>query len=287
MPEVTEAHVEARRAHEGSRGYFNSGLPYNRFGHGPTGLVVFQGMQFDNRPLFGLSARFVRGLYKRLEPEHTIYLVTRRPGLPEGCSLGDMSDDYATMIRDQFGGAVDIVGLSTGGMIAQHFAAEHPDLVRRLVIHSSAHRLAVEAKELHRRVRGLVRENRWTAAYAAVFGFMAPRRGAIGRMAKIVARLASPFGGLLLGRPESPSDALVTYAAADKHDFKDRLSEIMAPTLVVAGDEDPFYTPILLRETAQGIPDARLILYEGVGHPAWGKRFARDVLAFLKGTRRA
>ena len=263
-------------------GYFASGQPYNRFGHGPSSLVVFQGMQFENRPLSGLSARFCRGLYKRLETDYTIHLVMRRPGLPTGFSLGDMSDDYATMIRDEFGNAVDIVGLSLGGLIAQHFAADHPHLIRRLVIHSSAHRLGDEARALQRRVCDLLRENRWRAAYAAVFGFMAPGHGAVGRIAQTMARLASPLGGLLLGRPESPADALVTYAAADRHDFKDRLSEIHAPTLVAACDEDPFYPSTLVRETAEGIRDARLMLYQGAGHPVSDKRFARDVLAFLK-----
>ncbi len=32
---------------------------------------------------------------------------------------------------------------------------------------------------------------------------------------------------------------------------------------------------------AAGIPDARLILYEGMGHPASGPRFRRDLRAFL------
>ncbi len=50
---------------------------------------------------------------------------------------------------------------------------------------------------------------------------------------------------------------------------------------MIAGAEDPFYTEALFRETAAGIPGARLVLYPGMGHPAHGKRFARDVLAFL------
>jgi pimeloyl-ACP methyl ester carboxylesterase len=62
----------------------------------------------------------------------------------------------------------------------------------------------------------------------------------------------------------------------------DRLAEIRVPTLVVGGDNDPFYTQRLFRETAEGIPNARLILYQGMGHPAFGKQFRRDVLAFLK-----
>jgi len=73
----------------------------------------------------------------------------------------------------------------------------------------------------------------------------------------------------------------VTVKAEDKHDFKDRLGEITAPTLVIAGDQDPVYTETLFRETAEGIPNARLILYAGKGHVPAGKQFERDVLGFL------
>ena len=38
----------------------------------------------------------------------------------------------------------------------------------------------------------------------------------------------------------------------------------------------------LLRDTAAGIPNARLILYEGTGHAPTAKQFGRDVLAFLR-----
>jgi hypothetical protein len=51
---------------------------------------------------------------------------------------------------------------------------------------------------------------------------------------------------------------------------------------VVAGERDSFYTPDLFRETAAGIPGGELLLYPGMGHPARGRRFERDVLAFLR-----
>ena len=75
---------------------------------------------------------------------------------------------------------------------------------------------------------------------------------------------------------------IATYEASNKHESRDRLAEIKARTLVVAGDNDPFYTTASFRETAEGIPNAKLILYQGVGHPASGKRFVHDVLSFLK-----
>jgi hypothetical protein len=85
----------------------------------------------------------------------------------------------------------------------------------------------------------------------------------------------------ILAAPEDPSDLVVTLEAEDKHNFKDRLKEIAAPTLVVAGKKDLFYTEQLFRETAEGIPNARLILYEGMGHPVHGEQFRQDVLFFL------
>jgi pimeloyl-ACP methyl ester carboxylesterase len=84
-----------------------------------------------------------------------------------------MTDVFATMIRAEFGGPVDVTGLSTGGSIALYFAAEHPDLVRRLVIHSSAYTLGNTAKRLQLHLGHLAGQRRWRAAYAALFNVMA------------------------------------------------------------------------------------------------------------------
>jgi len=66
------------------------------------------------------------------------------------------------------------------------------------------------------------------------------------------------------------------------HNTKNRLAEIKMPTLVIGGYKD-YYCPVeLLRETADGIPNAKLVLYEGKGHmAAMGKKFDEDVLAFF------
>ena len=137
-----------------------------------------------------------------------------------------------------------------------------------------------EAKRLMLRVAALAREHRWRKAYAAMFGVMLPMRGVVKLLAGPVLWLVSFLAALR--PPQDPSDLVITIEAEDKHDFKARLAEIKAPTLVVAGDRDPFYTEALFRETAAGIPNARLILYPGMGHPASGKQFGRDLLAFLK-----
>ena len=74
-----EAGVDMTKAK--SAGYFRSGLPYNRFGHGPGVAVVFQGLVFENKPLSGFSARYNYNMYRFLERDFATYIVTRRPGL--------------------------------------------------------------------------------------------------------------------------------------------------------------------------------------------------------------
>lgn len=44
---------------------------------------------------------------------------------------------------------------------------------------------------------------------------------------------------------------------------------------------DPFYSAELLRETAAGIPNARLTLDDGTGHAMLGKDFQGELLRFL------
>lgn len=127
---------------------------------------------FENRPQFGLVSP-----YGFLKDAYNVFAVLRKPGLPEGYNLKDMADDYASTIQEKFGGPVDIIGVSTGGSIAQHFAADHPELVRRLVLHSSAHMLSEAGKQLQLKVSRLAQQGQWYAANAAMMGFILPHTG--------------------------------------------------------------------------------------------------------------
>jgi pimeloyl-ACP methyl ester carboxylesterase len=266
-------------------GYFRSGLAYNRFGHGVHPLVIFQGLEFENKPLAGLMLPLFSIVYTFLflDKDYTTYIVNRKPGLPEGYTMQNMADDYATMIKQEFGKPVDVLGVSTGGSIAQHFAADHPDLIRKLIIHSSAYTLSESGMNGEIFIGQLARKHQWRTAYANLVSPMLPQNGIVKYLTRPFVWLVQLMGGLLFGAPKDPSDLIVTIEAEYKHNFKDRLAQITAPTLVIAGDKDPFYTETLFRETAEGIPNAKLILYKGMGHPAFGKQFHRDVLLFLKG----
>jgi pimeloyl-ACP methyl ester carboxylesterase len=262
-------------------GRFQNGVAYNRVGGGPGTLVIFQGLTFDNAPLPAAMGWLYGSYYHYLAKDYTVFVVLPRRGLPQGCSMRDLSDDYAAAVDAELGGPVDVIGISTGGSIAHHFAADHPGLVRSLVIQSSAHTLSDFTRRLQLRVAGLARQRRWQAAYAALFDAVLPRSPALRGLVSPLAWLGTFLAGVF-GAPADPSDLVATIEAEDKHAFRERLPEIRARTLVAGGDRDPFYPVSLFRETAEGIPNARLAVYPGVGHPASGAQFRRDVLAFLR-----
>jgi len=261
---------------EAPSGHTRNGLPYNRLGDGVRVAIVFQGLTFENRPMRGMEARFTLGMYSFLSTDYTVFVVNRKKGLAKGSTIKDMGDDYAEMIEQEFGGPVDVIGLSTGGSICQQFAADHPDLVRKLIIHSAAYRLSPAGKDAQLRARDFAREGKWRRVGAAMMEFVLPPTW----YRNALIWVGSPL--MAIGAPDDPSDMIVTIDAEDQFDLRDRLCEIAAPTLVSAGAKDPAYTPELFRDTAAGIPDSRLALYPEMGHPARGEQFERDVLAFLR-----
>jgi pimeloyl-ACP methyl ester carboxylesterase len=255
-------------------GCFQPGLPFNRFGDGPRTAVVLCGLTFEIKPLGRLDDQL--RLYRFLAKTHTVWVLDRQRGLAAGSTLTDMANDVAAVIREELGGGpVDLIGLSTGGSIALHLAADHHQLVDRLVLHSCAHSLSPECRELQRRVARLAAAGRWRAAYEATIRFVAPGNRVLGMLARPLA------WWMARSAPDDPTDLILTIEAEDGLVFRDRLGEIRSPTLVVAGALDAGYSPELFRETASAIPDARLALYPDQGHPASGRRFERDVAAFL------
>ena len=262
-------------AHPPASGYFRSGLPYNRIGHGARPLVVVQGLLFENKP----QPRYTLGPYAFLRDRYTVFVVLRRPGMPHGYTLADMAADCAATIRQEFGGRWT--------SSASPPAVRSCNTWRRTIRTSSAASSSTRA-----RTRSAPPPSACSSGSASWRESAAGRRRAgcwwtpsCRRASRAVPAelVVAPIARMMSwsSRSADPSDLIITIAAEDAHDFRDRLAEIAAPTLVIAGADDPFYTEELFRETAAGIPGARLILYPGMGHPAHGKQFARDVLAFL------
>lgn len=144
-------------------------------------------------------------------------------------------------------------GVSLGGAVGLHLAVHHPERIERLaVICSSAHfngSKPWEERAALVREEGLAElaksaDSRWFTP-----GFTVPELVEDHRTADPDAYAAC-------------CDALAAF------DIRARLPEIGAPTLLVAGREDPATPPAHLREIADAVPGAALVEIPGASHLA-------------------
>lgn len=261
-------------------GTLKGGLPYLALGEGPP-LVVFPGSAPTHANPNRLQRRFAARFFEPLARGFTVYNVNRKVGLGPDTTMADLADDYALALEAEFGGPVHVLGISTGGSVAQQFAVDHPNLLRRLVLAGTAHRLGPVAREAQRRGAGFAARGDYRRSLAAAAPSLAGSRMGQ-RLLGTALWLMAPYVGM--GRGWNPSDMIATIRAEDAFDIADRLGEVRAPTLLIAGDRDRNFGMESFERTAALIPDSRLIIYEGRGHGGTftDRRFARDVVAFLK-----
>jgi len=262
-------------------GYFEDGLPFTRMGDKPRIILSIDSLNGDHVPLSGFMLKQFVKTAKILAQDYTIYHVCRKPNLPDDYLMNNMADDYAEMIKREFKDPVDVMGASTGGQIAHFLAADYPDLVRKLVIISAAYRLSDKGVEIEGRAEKYAEQGKMGKAMATLIELIYPS-GIKRSIMKFFVRL---LGKMMMGDIEYPNDYLVEIRADRAMNFKDRLHEIKAPTLIVSGELDVGYTAEDVRVTAEGIPNAELILYEGYGHNlmlANHNQIFNDILAFLR-----
>ncbi|WP_435358487.1 alpha/beta fold hydrolase [Haloarchaeobius sp. DFWS5] len=240
-----------------------AGHSYVQTGDGPRTLLVIPGL---NDPLHrvGDSRWFPRlmALYlKRYADSHTVYMVSRPRGLPDGATTADMAAGYETVL-DELGVAepasVDVLGLSMGGFLAQHLAA-NDDRIRRAVLGLSAATLSDEGATIVRRWRDLADRRRWGPIYREAYDIVAD--GALSLTLQ-----AGSVGYDLLSEPAVPADFCISADACLAHDGTAVLGDIGCPTLVVGGDSDVFFDESGYRKTADGLANGRLALLRDAGH---------------------
>jgi pimeloyl-ACP methyl ester carboxylesterase len=256
-------------------------IPYTCWGTGRKKMLIFTGGPGNSVP-----GRFViKNFYREYNPfteEYTLYLVARKKGQPEGYTTRDMSNDYAEMIKHDFGGHVDvIIGTSFGGMIAQHFAADHPELFDHIVIALAAHKVSEVGKEIDYKFAQYLSQGKIRTALAVIVDALYPP-GISRYLYKVVFWL---IGGTLLGpRHESyAKDVMIEARAELEHESRDSLSRIQVPTLIICGTADVYFPREVVEEMARLIKGSNLKLYIGKGHMGTmdDPAFPKDIFEFI------
>jgi len=251
-------------------------MHYIRFGSGSRALIMLPGLGDGLTTVKGTALPMAL-MYRIFARTHTVYMFSRRNHLPEGYTTQEMACDLKEAMDVLGIQRADLVGVSMGGMIAQHFAAFYPEKTERLV-------LVVTCARLNPILNDSVLE--WID--------LARRGDHTGLMDSNVRRMYSPayyrknkwlipvMGHLT--KPRSYDRFFIQANACLTHDASGCLSRITAPTLVIGGEKDLALGAEASREIASAIPGAKLKMYAQWGHALYeeAKEFNQVVWDYLE-----
>jgi pimeloyl-ACP methyl ester carboxylesterase len=127
-------------------GLFLNKIPYVQSGSGPHPVVVLNGGQaFVRRPTPARAQRDAKRIARLLPKGRSIHVLGYEPSPPAGYSIATIVDDVARILREEIGPAT-VMGISFGGFVAARLAADHPDLVKEMILMVSAHRFSPEGR---------------------------------------------------------------------------------------------------------------------------------------------
>jgi 3-oxoadipate enol-lactonase/4-carboxymuconolactone decarboxylase len=179
------------------------------------------------------------------------------PVPPGPYRLDDLVDDVVALLDGLGIARAHVVGLSLGGMVAMRLAAREPARVDRLALLCTSALLGTPQMWADR--AALVRAEGAGAVAASVVGrWLSPA----GRDPEVVARLEAMVAA-------TPAEGYAACCeAVGAMDLRGDLAGIVAPTLALAGAEDPSTTPEHLAAIVAAIPGARLQVLAAAAHLA-------------------
>jgi len=171
----------------------------------------------------------------------------------------DLSDDLAAIIRDLGQKQATILGESFGGTVALSFALRYPEMVNRLVVINSFPRFR---KRITIRLGAML-------ASGLSFHLLWPMRraaGILGLLLDGVSREDRRFFWKAIRTVSAGAYARRLQLIAELN-IEDRLSEIQAPALFIAGERDLLVPSVKeAHAMAARIPNATMKIIKGAGH---------------------
>lgn len=248
-----------------------------------------------------LSQRF-RGTMDDWDPDFIDALAETRPvvvfdGAGVSSSSGEvpstiagMADDMAAFVEALGHAEVDVLGWSMGGFVVQELAMRHPEMVDRLILvgtgpAGSSETPAPEATVFEVATRPAYgAKEREHLFFANAPSSLARAEASMARIDAVRDPDAEP--------PTTPGVMQVQGAAIQAwlgggDGAFERLPAIEAPTLIIAGDRDPFFPVLGAFLLNREIPDTRLAVHPMAGHAPhhqWPEHVAVTINDFLADT---
>lgn len=252
--------------------------PFVRIGKQRAPIVVLPGLELDHRPpSWWVMSSSALG-YHRLAAIRTVFVVLRRRGLRPDTTLQDLANEFAALIRDEWGQA-DVLGHSCGGVIAQHIGLNHPEAVGSLILAQSGARLGTAGRDLGLRWLGLAQTGEWSLLREELL-----RSGLDGDPSLRVARAYRvPAEEGRAPDPVDTRDFVTILSSLLTEDTSSRLPGLSMRTLVIGSGQDQLYPESALRDLAGAIPQSTLVIHPEVRSRSTehARDLQDDVLDFL------
>lgn len=236
----------------------NTDMYYVAFGEGKKNLVVLPGLSDGLWTVKG-KALLLGGSYKKFFRDYTVYMFSRKNDIPEGYSIKEMADDQASAMKNLGIDKAIVMGVSQGGMISQYLAANHSELVEKLI-------LVVTAPYANETVKDVV--SKWiemtkTASHTELM---------LDTAEKVYTKEFNEKNKKylpMLARFTKPKNydrfCKNAYAILD-FDARQELSKIKCPTYILSGNCDNTVGNDAPYELKEGISDSELMIFDGLGH---------------------
>ncbi len=244
-------------------------------------------IRFDNRDV-GYSTHFRHCTAPDFPSLASLLRAGQRPDVPY--TLHDMARDAVGLLNALGIAQAHVVGQSMGGMVAQIVACEYPERVASLTsIMSSTGNPALPqaAPDLMTLMTRPRPDPRTDEAGFLAHGLTFARRIAGAGYSFEEERHRRLILEELRRAYDPGSFARQLAATAVTGDLRRRLGTIKTPALVVHGSDDPLVPPACGRDTAASIPEAQLLLIDGMGHDLPSALYASVAAAIERNALRA
>ena len=249
-------------------------VDYVTFGKGIQPLVIIPGLGDGLQTVKGMAMPFSI-TYRILAERYKIYVFSRINELRQGYTTRDMAADVAEVMEALNLDTAYVMGISQGGMIAQHLTLDFPEKVKNLV-------LAVMADQstslLEKRVKNwllLAREGTYTELMLDI--------ARVSYTSKSYSYLRYLYWYLSQFGKIKDQHRLSIQAQSCLEHRANLLESIICPRLIVGAADDQVIELDASYELEKLIPNSRLEILADCGHALYekNKEFNQLLLGFL------
>lgn len=224
-------------------------------GTGRLPLVLVHGHPFD-RTMWAPQLTGFAGTRRVIAPDLRGYGAS--PVVPGVTPLAEFADDVAALLDDLGVDRCVLAGLSMGGQIAMECWARFPERIAGLVLADTFPQPETE-------------EGR-QARYAMAERLL--REGMRGYADEVLYRMVAPYADVdvaahvhrMMTATPPQGAAAALRGRAERPDYRDLLTRVTVPALVVVGEDDT-YTPVADAEAVHAaLPDSTLHVVAGAAH---------------------